>query len=55
MLNYSLDFSMSSLIAICTIRCLYKLFVQIGHDSTITSCLYVPEICDVPASSFAFE
>ena len=43
MLNYSLDFSMSSLIAICTISCLYNLFVQIDHDPTITSCLYLRE------------
>ena len=42
MFNYSLDFTMSSLIAICTISCLYK-FVQIDHDPTITSCLYVRE------------
>ena len=36
MLNYSLDVSTSSLIAICTISCLYKLFVH-------TSCLYERE------------
>ena len=40
MLNYSLDVSTSSLIAICTISCLYKLFVEVDHDFTITSCLY---------------
>ena len=43
MLNYSLDVSTSSLIAICTISCLYKLFVQVDHDPTITSCLYERE------------
>ena len=43
MLNYSLDVSTSSLIAICTLSCLYKLFVQIDHDPTITSCLYERE------------
>ena len=43
MLNYSLDFNMSSLIAICTINCLYKLFVQIDIDPTNTSWLYARE------------
>ena len=41
--NYSLDVSTSSLIAICTISCLYKLFVQVDHYPTITSCLYERE------------
>ena len=43
MLNYSLDVSTSSLIAICTLSCLYKLCVQVDHDPTITSCLYERE------------